>query len=122
MTANWTIAAQGEIKLRRLSDDAAATPPPGFAPLPPEGRNLVVGHSETGHHHVVDREKATAYVSSDAPEGMRILRLIVAAPTLLEHLRPHDTHAPIDLDPGEYELRIGREFDPYAELARQVAD
>ncbi len=121
MTA-WTIAAQGEIKLRRLSENGAASPPANFTPIAPEGRHIVVGHSETGHHHVIDRERASAFVADRAPEGMRILRLIVAQPTALMHLREHDTHAPIDLAPGEYEARIGREFDPYAELARAVAD
>jgi len=112
------IAAQGEIKLYRLPDDADCT---GEA-LAPEGGSLVIGHSETGHHHVIDREAATAVVLKDAPAGMRILRLIVEKPTELRHMRPYSTHAPIALSPGKYEARIGREYDPYAELARRVAD
>ena len=112
------VAAQGEIKIYRLSDDAEIV----GEPLAPEGDNLVIGHSETGHHHVMDRAAAKAAVVKDAPEGMRILRLIVERPTELRHLRAHDTHAPIQFSPGKYEIRIGREFDPYAELARRGAD
>lgn len=112
------IAAQGEIKIIRLSDDAEMM----GDPLAPEADGLVIGHSETGHHHVIDREAARAFVAPVAPEGMRIMRLIVEKPTELRHLRSHDTHAPIGLSPGKYEVRIGREFDPYADLARRVAD
>ncbi len=32
---------------------------------------------------------------------------------------PHETH---NLPPGIYEFRIAREFDPFAEQARRVAD
>lgn len=114
-------AAQGEITIIRLGARAAAAPS-GYTPLPPEGAHLVVGHSETGHHHVVDARHATVAVMDRPPEGMRILRMIVNEPTALEHLRPHDTHETIALEPGVYELRIGREYDAYAELARQSMD
>jgi hypothetical protein len=56
------------------------------------------------------------------PEGMKILRAILANPTSLDHQRDHDTHESIELAPGEYEIRIAREYDHYAELARQSAD
>lgn len=36
--------------------------------------------------------------------------------------RLYDTHAPIALQPGCYEIRIGREYDPYADVARRQAD
>lgn len=87
------------------------------------GGLFVIGHSETGHHHVLDRaDGVTVNVLERAPEGMRILRAILEEPTRLIHQRPHDTHETIDLAPGEYEFRIAREFDHYAELARQSAD
>ena len=43
-------------------------------------------------------------------------------PGELVHERGHDTHETIHHDPGNYEYRIGREYDPYSELARQQAD
>ena len=117
-----TVAAQGEIKLRRLGDVPVQRNQPGYTALPPEDGKLIIGHSETGHHHVMEAEHVEAAVLDRAPEGMRILRLIVEQPTALEHLRSHDTHEPIMLAPGEYEVRIGREYDPYQQLARSVAD
>jgi hypothetical protein len=121
MTTFTKVAAQGEITIIKLSSGAKAMPA-GYTKLEPEGLHLIVGHSETGHHHVIDRRHASVAVKEKAPEGMRILRMIVSEPTKLEHLRPYDTHEAIALDPGVYELRIGREYDPYAELARQSAD
>lgn len=116
-----TAAAQGEISIRRVGGVPKRVDiPKGFAPLAPERGKLIIGHSKTGHHHVMTAERVTAYVRES--EGMRILRLIVEQPTALEHLRPHDTHEPILFAPGEYELRIGREYDPYEQIARRQAD
>lgn len=111
------VAAQGEITIRRI--DAVPT---GCAPMKAEGGKFIVGHSETGHHHVIDARGADVMVLDLPPEGMRILYAILENPTMLEHQRGHDTHEPIMLDPGTYEFRIAREFDHYAELARQSAD
>ena len=117
-----TTAAQGEITIRRIGDVKTKALPNGFKPLAPEGGKIIVGHSETGHHHVMAAQDVTACVMERESEGMRILRLIVEQPTALEHLRPHDTHEPIMLVPGEYEVRIGREYDPYEQIARRQAD
>lgn len=112
------IAAQGEITIRKI-----VSVPKGCSPLALESGQFVIGHSETGHHHVLDRVKGCKVsVLDNPPEGMRILYAILENPTLLKHQRPFDTHAPIELDPGVYEFRIAREYDPYGELARQQAD
>lgn len=118
------VAAQGEITIRRVGDlPKSRELPPGYTTMKPEGGRLIIGHSETGHHHVLDRlDGADVAVLDAPPAGMRILRAILENPTSLVHLRDHDTHEPIKLEPGEYEFRISREFDHYAELARQSAD
>lgn len=61
-------------------------------------------------------------VLDHAPAGMKILHAILTEANALVHQRGHDTHETIQLDPGEYEIRIAREFDHYAELSRQSAD
>lgn len=118
-TFNQT-AAQGEIKIVRLPDSADMRGKPVAA----EGERYVVGHSETGHHHVIDEVGVTVVELDRAhvPEGMRILRAVVERATTLRHLRGTDTHEEIALPPGQYEFRIGREYDPYAELARRSVD
>ena len=56
------------------------------------------------------------------PAGLSILRLIVAEPTRVIHLRGHDTHEAIPLPPGAYEVRTPVEYDHYEEMVRRVAD
>ncbi len=115
------VAAQGEITIRRLGEGLGTKT--GYTELKPEHGKFVIGHSETGHHHVLDRvEGVQVFTKDQAPEGMKVLYAILDEPTSLDHLRPHDTHESLLLEPGEYEFRIAREFDPYAELARISAD
>lgn len=114
------IAAQGEITLRRLDEQGV---PAGFTAMTPENGIYVIGHSETGHHHVMAAGPVTSVAVMDRPpEGMRILRMIVESETPLIHLRNHDTHEPLMVPPGAYEVRIGREYDPFAEIARTQID
>jgi hypothetical protein len=110
-------AAQGEIQITKI--DAL---PAGVKPVKAEAGRFIVGHSETGHHHVLAERGATVMEAERAPEGMRVLYAILNAANELTHLRPHDTHGTITMEPGVYELRITREYDPFEKLARQQAD
>lgn len=112
-------ARQGEVTIIRLSDDAEI---PQWPKLLPEGGNLIVGHSETGHHHVIERPAAVEIVAKPGSGAMAVLRMLVTHPTRIIHLRSTDTHAPIDLPPGKYEIRGQQEYDPYAEAVRRAAD
>lgn len=123
MKSFTNVAAQGEITIRRIGDlPRNRKLPVGYSPIKPEGSHYIIGHSETGHHHVIDAAGATVGVLDKPPAGMRILHMILENPLALEHLRSHDTHETITGEPGVYEVRIAREFDHYAELARQSAD
>lgn len=110
-------AAQGEITIRRIE-----TLPHSVKPMGLELGKFIIGHSETGHHHVMDRHNKTVFESTSAPEGMRVLYAVLESAADLVHERSHDTHETIRFEPGIYEFRLGREYDPYAELARRVAD
>src|ERR1700743_760544 len=117
-----TIAAQGEITIVRIGDVPEGKKL-GGQPLALEHGKLIIGHSETGHHHVLERTKgATVTVSDQAPAGMKVLHAILTEANSLVHERGHDTHETINLLPGEYEFRIAREYDHYGELARQSQD
>lgn len=112
-------AAQGEITIRRVEPGTKIE----GKPLPLERGMLIIGHSETQHDHVLEHTQgATVTVLDHAPDGMRILHAILTEANSLVHKRDHDTHETIALEPGEYDIRIAREFDHYAELARQSAD
>lgn len=107
-------AAQGELFFERI--DAL---PAGVAPVEPEGEHYIIGHSETGHHHVLDRPKVRVY--SLPKEIMECFVVVGDEPAELTHLRPHDTHEALRLDKGAtYRVRRRREYVP--EGFRMVAD
>lgn len=113
------ICAQGDVLIRKI--DAL---PAGLTEVPPVDGRIVVTHSETGHHHTMtlDRPKGRAKPAVRMYQGSNplIAWLEVNRPTALEHLRPHDTHAPIQFAPGIYEVRRQREHAP--EGWRKVID
>lgn len=106
--------AQGDLFVRRI--DAL---PEGLAALPAEDGQYILGHSETGHHHVVEaRPDIRAFQSANDPF---VLYLVVSnEPVALTHLRGFDTHKPIHITPGNYEVRRQREWTP--EGWRRAAD
>ena len=104
--------AQGELYIRRID-----SLPTGLEPVAPEGGYVIVGHSETGHHHVMESETTTMY---RAPREIFELFLTVTKDTPLTHLRSFDTHEPIILLTGNYIVRRQREYTP--EGWRRAAD
>lgn len=107
------VAAQGELTITRLSKAPKNT----GAAIEAVAGKVIVGHSETGHHHVVDAGCATL-----TRIDQFTAYLDVKKPTQIDHLRDHDTHPSIALRPGMYEFRTGREFDPFEEAIRASAD
>lgn len=76
-----------------------------------DGPHYIVGHSETGHHHVVLKERAELYEAADDQFVAWIKTL--GRPAEIEHKREFDTHAPIRLEPNRvYEVRRQREYVP----------
>ena len=108
-----TVAAQGDVMFIRVNQI-----PAGFnIEVPPENGELIVTHSETGHHHVM------------SPVGARMFReegneydavLVIDRPTSLDHKRSFDTHESIMFDAGTYRVKRQREYVP--DGYRRVAD
>lgn len=111
--------AQGEIYARKIDEL-----PDGLSAFnEKKGNAFVISHSESGNHHVIDDAGVTVMErTTDVPKGMRILYAIVEAPTQLRQDAGVDAHEAHDLAPGIYEMRIAREYDPFTEQARRVAD
>jgi len=112
------IAQQGEAKVYRIGQH-----PAGIIATEVErtaSGAAIISHSESGHHHILDCDNVMER-TDNVPVGMRILYAIVTEPTDLRQ-DAAAPHQPIALDPGIYEFRIQREFDPFSEQARRVAD
>lgn len=113
-----TIFRQGEVRIEPI----AAVPVCETRPVIAKGGVIIVGESESHHHHVLDAAGVTVMErTTDVPEGMRILYAIVEQPTKLRQTagNPHGEHV---IAPGRYAVHIKREFNPFLEQARMVAD
>jgi len=112
------VAQQGEAKVYRI--DAL---PKGITTKPPQftaSGAAIVSHSENGNHHVIAGADVMER-TDNVPAGMAILYAIVKDPTALRQDAP-TPHKEIPLDPGIYEIRVAREYNPFTEQARRVAD
>ena len=82
----------------------------------------ILSHSEKGHHHVLKGGADVMERTEGVPEGMRIIYGIVKDPGAALIQTVSDAHGQIDLPPGIYEFRRGREYNPFLEEARAIAD
>lgn len=81
---------------------------------------FIISHSESGHHHILTGGDVIER-TDNIPTGMQKFYAILAAPAqfIQDAANPHGGY---DLPVGIYELRISREFNPFLEQARRVAD
>ncbi|MBU1008483.1 hypothetical protein KKA53_05395 [Candidatus Dependentiae bacterium] len=104
------IAFQGDLMVRRVDRIPAEA-----KPVVAVAGRYIVAHSETGHHHTVT---ATGCEMHEASEFLAYLAL--ATPATIVHERSFDTHEPLYLDEGIWEIRRQREWTPEGE--RRAAD
>jgi hypothetical protein len=106
------VCAQGDVYIRKINEL-----PERVTRILPEHGKLIVTHSETGHHHVMDAEVAEMY---SLPDNIMDCLLVIHEPAVLEHLRSFDQHEPIQFEPGIYHVRRQREYTPKG--VRQVEE
>ena len=82
----------------------------------------IISHSESGHHHVLERPAKVVEVTDGVAAGMRTFYAIVDKANALIQDAAGNPHDKIDLGAGVYEFRISREYDPFSQQARRVAD
>lgn len=88
----------------------------------PEGENkkvrsLIIGHSETGHHHVLECDTEFDRIMTD--NGIYVLLHVEAR---LYHKKDHDIHETRILQPGAYRFGEKTEYDPFNDVIREVHD
>lgn len=99
------IAAQGELRFVRTDEVI----PANAVKVEPLNGKVIVGHSETGHHHVMDAACVTMY---RLPDAIMDCLLVVGKPDVLEHLRSFDTHEGMAFSEGTYRVTTAREHTP----------
>lgn len=106
-------AAQGDMLIRKIDKL-----PTNAIQAKDENGHYVLAHSETGHNHVVKADPNVKFYT--AANDNFIAYLVVDNTTQVEHLRGWDTHDPIEVKKGIYEIRRQREYTP--EGWRRAAD
>jgi len=109
--------AHGEVNFFRITEGEPDLT--GFAEIDAGPQGFVVGHSESGHHHVL--EAGSVKVMEKVSDGMAILYAIVENPSELKQAAG-DPHKKQIVEPGTYFITNNCEYDPFTEQARRVAD
>lgn len=81
--------------------------------------HAIIGHSETGHHHLLEAPKGTDYELAEL-DGKLYLRLTKKAK--VTHKKAFDVHETVELEPGTYVVTRKTEYDPFAQIRRAVYD
>jgi len=101
----------GDVIIERVTSVPHSTT---LVPRDQHGRIILAAGEATGHHHTIaDRE--AEFVRTETDE--RFLRVMAASGVTLVH----EEHAAITLPPGDYRIKIQREYQPNA-LPRRVVD
>lgn len=97
--------AQGDLTFVPTNEDV----PEGAVLLEPEDGSVMLAHSESGHHHVLEAPPTVAEVRR---MGER-LWLTIKQETQVRHVKTgDDAHLPIVIPPGRYRVHRGREMTP----------
>lgn len=79
----------------------------------------IVGHSETGHHHVVE-SKTPFEVMGDVEKHDLFVRLF--EPAKLVHKKSVEKHKTLPVLPGVWKILHKSEYSPWEKVTRRVQD
>ena len=100
---------QGEVYMVRIK-----ILPKDAKPIEAENGRFILGHSESGHDHVIECNPNVQYFSASEPliTYLQVVEANDEAEVLLKHLRSFDTHEPIKFEAGTYKIINARESSP----------
>lgn len=79
--------------------------------------SFIVGHSETGHHHVL---QGTEFEVTEISKNELYIRLF--QPGKLVHQKQVDKHKTLPVSPGMYKISYKTEYSPWTKLISKVQD
>lgn len=114
-------AAQGEVNFEIVENL-----PEGLKPFEATGPHYIIGHSESGNHHVLERDDVEVFTSHEkTPSGMEVLYAIAKNPTTAKQTGTGSPHGEIAFNAGDV-IRItpSIDYDHYAKerAIRRAAD
>lgn len=82
-------------------------------------KTYIVGHSETGHHHVLEAKKGEEFGIIVKDNNIYVQ---VNAEAKIVHKKSHDIHKTLTVNEGTYIVRRKTEYDPFQKVIREVWD
>lgn len=95
--------------------------PDGLATVE-SGNRVIVGHSESGHHHVAVAEANDLTLLRPAGADSTDLYLEVKSAARIEHLKPYDRHETKPIQPGYYFVNTKEQYNYFAKRQERVQD
>jgi hypothetical protein len=83
-----------------------------------EHKTFIVGHSETGHHHVLEAPKEYKVTKV----GLDAVYVTLFDEGELVHKKTVNRHNNLLVAPGSYQVIRKNEYDPFAKIMREVWD
>lgn len=77
----------------------------------------IAGHSETGHHHVLESETEFDVVVDKEDLYIRLFE-----PANVVHKKSFEIHEAKVLQPGVYKRTFATEYDPFEKVVRRIFD
>lgn len=81
-------------------------------------KSYVAGHSETGHHHILEASKEFAVYEPENGDRAVLLNEV----TKLFHQKSFDVHEAKFLAPGAYKIYEKTEYNPLLQIRQAVFD
>lgn len=79
----------------------------------------IAGHSETGHHHVVESDTEFEVITDDEKQEL-YLRLF--EPAKITHKKSYEIHETKTLEPGVYKRIFATEYNPFTKVIQRIFD
>ena len=85
-----------------------------------ETKMFIVGHSETGHHHVLEAETEFEVIEAENLGNSIFISLL--SPAKLVHTKSFDIHETVKVQPGVYKVNHKTEYNPFTKVIDRVFD
>ena len=112
------VASQGEVNFKIIG-----AMPEGLAPFDATGKHYIIGHSENGNHHVLERSDVDIFKGGKTSAGMQILYALVNVATSVKQTSTGTPHAPITFDAGDIvKIWPSVDFNPFTDAISLAQD
>lgn len=81
---------------------------------------FIAGHSESGHHHVLEAKQEFEVIEPENLGDDLFIRLL--SPANVVHKKSHEIHETKVLQPGTYQVYPAEEYSPFTKVMQRQFD